>query len=100
MILNDELEARNDNKIVMREIDPKTLSVMIHYLYTGELLEDDLDVQMVAHATVKYEIPGFMDLLCFKMKTEDVQSKYIAGMLIAANRHGSKDLKNLALDKI
>ena len=34
------------------------------------------------------------------MKTEDVQSKYIAGMLIAADRHGSKDLKNLALDKI
>ena len=56
MILNDELEARNDNEIVMREIDP--------------------------------------------MKTEDVQSKYIAGMLIAADRHGSKDLKNLALDKI
>ena len=28
MILNDELEARNDNEIVMREIDPKTLSVM------------------------------------------------------------------------
>ena len=55
---------------------------------------------MVAHATVKYKIPGFMDLLCFKMKTEDVQSKYIAGMLIAADRHGSKDLKNLALDKI
>ena len=55
---------------------------------------------MVAHATVKYEIPGFMDLLCFKMKTEDVQSKYITGMLIAADRHGSKDLKNLALDKI
>ena len=28
MILNDELEARNNNEIVMREIDPKTLSVM------------------------------------------------------------------------
>ena len=55
---------------------------------------------MVAHATVKYEIPGFMDLLCFKMKTEDVQSKFIADMLIAADRHGSEDLKNVALDKI
>ena len=55
---------------------------------------------MVAHATVKYEIPGFMDLLCFKMKTKDVQSKYTAGMLIASDQHSSKDLKNLALDKI
>ena len=34
------------------------------------------------------------------MKTEDVQSKFIADMLIAADRNGSQDLKNLALDKI
>ena len=99
IILTDEQEAKKD-EIVIGEIDPKTLSAMIHYLYTGDLIEEALDVQMVAHAATKYRIPGFMDLLCFKMKTEDVQSKYIAGMLIAANRHGSKDLKNLALDKI
>ena len=99
IILTDEPEAKK-NEIVIREIDPKTLSAMIHYLYTGDLIEEALDVQMVAHAAAKYRIPGFMDLLCFKMKTEDVQSKFIADMLIAADRHGSQDLKNVALDKI
>ena len=39
MILTDEQEAKKD-EIVIGEIDPKTLSAMIHYLYTGDLIEE------------------------------------------------------------
>ena len=45
-------------------------------------------------------MPAFMDMLCFKMKSEDIRSEFIADLLIAADRHDSKDLKNVALDKI
>ena len=41
-----------------------------------------------------------MDLLCFKMKSKDVKSEDIADLLIAADRHDSQDLKNVALNKL
>ena len=99
MILTDMQEAKK-GEILIKEIDPKTLSSMIQFIYTGDLVGDDLNVQMVAYAADKYMIPGFMDLLCFNMKSEDVENEYIADMLIAADRHNSQDLKNVALDKI
>ena len=99
MILND-MQETGKGEIVIEEIDPKTLSSMIHYIYTGDLVGDDLDVQMVACAANKYNLPGFIDLLCFKMKSEEVKSEYIADMLIAADQYDSQDLKDLALNKL
>ena len=99
MILTDMQEA-NKGEILIEEIDPKTLSSLIHYIYTGDLVGDDLDVQMVACAANKFNMPGLMDLLCFKMKSKDVKSEYIADLLIAADRHDSQDLKNVALNKL
>ena len=45
-------------------------------------------------------MPGFLNLLCFKVKSENVPSVFIADMLIAADRYNFKDLKNIALDKL
>ena len=61
---------------------------------------ENLNVQKVSYAAGKYDMPGFMDLLCFKMKSEDVPGEFIADMLISADRHNSTDLKNVALDKL
>ena len=94
------MQEAGKGEIIIEEIDPKTLSSMIHYIYTGDLVGDDLDVQMVACAANRYNMPGFIDLLCFKMKSEDVKNEYIADMLIAADRHDSQDLKDLALNKL
>ena len=99
MILTDMKEARK-GEIFIEKIDAKTLSSMIDYIYTGEIAGDSLDVQMVAYVADKYDMPGFMDLLCFKMKAEVVNSEFIADMVISAARHDSKDLKNVALDKL
>ena len=39
---------------------------MIHYIYTGELADgwQDLDIQDVAEAADKYDLPGWMKLFC------------------------------------
>ena len=97
IILTDE-----PDEIVIREIDPKTLSAMIHYLYTGDLIEEALDVQMVAHAAAKYRIPGFMDLLCFRlqMRKEELPGEMIADLLVAAHRYEAEGLRKIALAKI
>ena len=99
MLLSDMKEARK-GEVYIEDVDEGTLAAMINFIYTGDLPGDNLDVQMVANMADKYEMPAFMDMLCFKMKSEDIRSEFIADLLIAADRHDSKDLKNVALDKI
>jgi len=103
MILNDrEGKAKMGGEILIeeKEIDPETVRAMIHYIYTGELVGENLNVQKVSYAAGKYDMPGLMDLLCFKMKSKDIPGDFIADMLISADRHDSTDLKNVALDKL
>ena len=99
MILTDMKEAKK-GEIYIEEVDEGTLASMINFIYTGELSGDNLDVQMVANMADKYDMPAFMDMLCFKMKSQDIRSEFIADLLISADRHDSKDLKNVALDKL
>ena len=99
MLLSDMKEARK-GEVYIEDVDEGTLAAMINFFYTGDLPGDNLNVQMVANMADKYEMPAFMDMLCFKMKSEDIRSEFIADLLIAADRHDSKDLKNVALDKI
>ena len=99
MLLSDMKEARK-GEVYIEDVDEGTLAAMINFIYTGDLPGDNLNVQMVANMADKYEMPAFMDMLCFKMKSEDIRSEFIADLLIAADRHESKDLKNVALDKI
>ena len=95
-----DMEEAKRGEVFVQEIGEKVLGAIINFIYTGELSGDNLDVQMVANMADKYDMPAFMDVLCFKMKTEDIRREFIADLLISADRHDSKDLKNVALDKI
>ena len=101
MILGNMKEARK-NEVFIEDIDAETLSMMISFIYTGDYdVGDDTDVQMVARAADKYDVKGFLDLLCFKMKTiDDIKNEFIADMLISAERHNSKELRAVAMDKL
>ena len=100
MILGKMKEAQK-NEVFIEDIDGETLSSMISFIYTGDFeVGDKTDVQMVARAADKYDINGFLELLCFKMKTGNVKNDLIADMLITADRHNSKELRDVALDKL
>ena len=73
-------------QIYIEEVDVKTVLEMIHYVYTGDFTGADLNVQSVAWVADKYNLPGMMDLLCFRM-TGDVEDENIADMLIAAGKN-------------
>ena len=86
-IESDMVEGRT-KEIYIEEVDEKTLQEMINYIYTGDFTGADLNVQMVAWLADKYDIPGMMDLLYYKMKIkENVGAEDIADMLIAAGKH-------------
>ena len=101
MILGDMKEAQK-SEVFIEDIDAETLAMMISFIYTGDFeVGDDTDVQMVARAADKYDVKGFLDLLCFKMKTiDDIKNEFIADMLISAERHNSKELRAVAMDKL
>lgn len=94
----DMIEGRT-KEIFIEEVDPATLLEMTNYVYTGAFTGKDLNVQMVAWLADKYDLPGMMDLLCFRMN-EDVEDENIADMLIAADRHDSDQLKSIAMNKL
>ena len=100
MISGNMVEAQK-NEVFIEDIDAETLGSMITFIYTGDFeVGYKTDVQMVARAADKYDIKGFLDLLCFKMKTGNVKNDLIADMLITADRHNSKELRDVALDKL
>ena len=84
-IESDMIEGRT-KEIYIEEVDEKTVEELINYIYTGDFTGEDLNVQMVAWLADKYDLPGMMDLLCFRMN-EDVEDENIADMLIAAGKH-------------
>ena len=99
MIFTDMKEARK-GEVYIEDVDDGTLASMINFIYTGELSVDNLDIQMITNVADKYDMPALRDLICFKMKSEDIPSEFIADLLISADRHDSQDLKNVALDKL
>ena len=100
MILGDMKEAQK-SEVFIEDIDAETLAMMISFIYTGDFeAGDDTEVQMVARAADKYDIKGFMELLCFKMKPFTVKNELIADMVITADRYNSKELRDVALNKL
>ena len=86
-IESDMVEGRT-NEIYIQEVDQATLQEMINYIYTGDFTGAELNVEMVASLADKYDLPGMMSLLCYRMKEdEDVGPEIIADMLITAGKH-------------
>ena len=98
MLLGDMLEARK-GEVIVRDMNSGTFAAMLHYVYTGELKED-LDLNNMMYAADKYDLPGLKDLLFLKMKSEDIQEKFIPDLLILAEKHQAGQLKKLAMEKI
>ena len=100
MILGEMKEAQQ-SEVLIEDIDANTLASMVSFIYTGDFeVDDTTDVQMAARAADKYSIKGFMELLCFKMKVGNIKNDFIADMLIAADKHSSKELRAVALEKL
>ena len=53
-----------EGEININTMNSNTLSSMIHYIYTGELVDgwQDLDIQDVTTAADMYDLPGWMEL--------------------------------------
>ena len=98
MLLGDMLEARK-GEVIVRDMNSGTFAAMLHYLYTGELKEG-LDLNNMMYAADKYDLPGLKALLFLKMKSEDIQEKFIPDLLILAEKYQAGQLKKLAMEKI
>lgn len=86
VVENDMVEGRTKEiYIEEEEVDETTIREMINYIYTGKFTGKNLNVQSVAWLADKYDLPGMMDLLLFKMN-EEVEDENIADMLIAAGK--------------
>jgi len=96
-----DMEEGGKGEIQVPEIDENIMVSIIAYIYTGELrVNKELDIQMVVYAADKYNLPGFMELLCNKLRKEDVGVETVADMLISAYRHESEELMEVTLEKI
>ena len=58
----------------------------------------------MAETADKYDLPGWMELLCSKLKTEEeLSAEKVAEMIIAGSRHqhsAARELREVAKDKI
>lgn len=97
---SDMVEGRT-KEIYIEEVDEKTIEEMISFIYTGQFTGADLNVQKVAWLADKYDLPGMMELLCYRMNgVEVVDPETIADMIITAAIHDSAALKKIAIEKL
>ena len=100
-ILTPMVEAAK-GEIFVKDLGEKTLATILHYVYTGELeLSEDSNIVELTWGGNKYLLPGFMELLGFRLQMmKQLKGKMVADLLIAAYRHGAEDLRKIALDRI
>merc|ERR1712126_401421 len=99
------LGSKEENKkgeIYIKDLNEKTLETVIIFTYTGDLeISQDMDVQNLARAGEKYDLPGFTDLLCYNLSKEDnLKPEILADILIASYRHNNQKLRSVAMEKI
>ena len=87
-------------EISIAGVNDKTIGSMIEFIYTGELSGEDFDLQKLIYLADKFNMQELRDLICFKMMAGEFKDDFIPDMLIAAYRHDSQELKNVAMDKI
>ena len=100
-ILNPMREAIK-GEIFVEDICERSMAAIITFIYTGDLeLGEDPDILELAWAGTKYLLPGFMDLLAFRLQVkEELSGEMFADLLIAAHRHEAENLRKVALDAI
>ena len=93
-------EGRKD-EMVIPDIDEETLATLIKYVYTDKLeMTENQDLQKMITAAVNYDLPGLVTLICDQMREKDLKGEKIADLLISAYKHGKKELKELAVERI
>ena len=93
-------EGRKD-EMVIPDIDDETLATLIKYVYTDKLeMTENQDLQKMINAAVNYDLPGLVTLICDQMREKDLKGEKIADLLISAYKHGKKELKELAVERI
>ena len=90
-------ERQGEINITDDHISLDTIMAMIHYIYTGELGGRDLDILEVAYTADKYNLPGWVEKLCTKLRAEEVTVEMVADMVIAGSGHdAAKELLEVA----
>ena len=100
MIFGQMREAQQ-GEVFIEDIDEVPLQSMITFFYTGDFdFDQEKDIRMMTHAADKYFLEGFLELLCYKMKTVKVKNSSVADIFISAHLYKSKQLKDVALEKL
>ena len=94
-----------EGEIKIKDMNSDTVRSMFHFIYTGELDEDwiELDIQDMARAADMYDLPGWPQLICSKLRTEEMSAEMVAELIIVGSRYqhsAAKELTMVARDKI
>ena len=109
MFQSDMEEAKTGvHKIDHPPIDDKCLEEMIHFIYTGRLTGNYVDIQALCFAADKYDIKGLVRAICTKLEVGEAREgrvwygrpDQVADMLIAGDLHNIEQLKKMAIQRI
>jgi len=91
-MLDSPMREAREGEITIHHMNPTTLSSMIHYMYTGELVSDwqDLDILDMVMAADMYDLPGWVKLLDYWTivgQSTKGTGEIVADLIIASSRH-------------
>ncbi|CAN6361293.1 unnamed protein product [Urochloa humidicola] len=110
-VLAAELHARAEKpvgarrRVVIRDMEPKVVDAMLHFIYTDTLpekMEEDGDgavatAQGLLAAAHRYELHR-LKLMCEAMLCDRIGVDNVAGTLAVAEKHGCRVLKDACLE--
>ena len=99
--LSSGMKEEREGVVKIDDVTPDIITAMIHYIYTGKLGDEDLNISDVAYAAEKYLLPGWVEELCSKLSAQEVTEEMVADMVIAGSGYsGARKLMEVAVTKI
>ena len=73
-MMDSPMREASEGEINIQEMDSTTISSMIHYIYTLELAGgwQDLDILNMVRAADMYDLPGWLELFWYNLRTGDI----------------------------
>jgi len=95
-MFQQKMKESISRKLCIADMKKETTSILIKYLYTGEVPRDVENLSELIYAADKYNISELLELCYDKVPDDDEK---IVDILLAAERHNLVDLTKVVLDR-
>ena len=93
-----KMKEATSRKLIMEDVQGSSIKAFLSFLYPDNVGQEEINDTELIFFTDKYEVPGLLKLSLTRLPY--MESKTVIDVLVVADRHNCKELKEEALRKV